>query len=865
MKLFLALFLTLSSFVLYAQTGTIRGTVIEDETGEPIIGANILIVEAGTGNVTDLDGQFSIDMAPGTYTVKISYVGFQELTIEEVEVTTDEVTLLELLRLEEFSTQLNEVVVTAKAIRTTETALMTLKKKAPSMLDGISSARFRITGDATAVEAAKRVTGVSIEGGKYVYVRGLGDRYSKTTLNNVDIPGLDPDRNTLQLDIFPTNLINNIVVTKNFTADLPADFTGGLLNIETKDFPEERILSISVGTEYNPNVHFRSDYLNYQGGGTDFLGFDDGTRQLQEGSRLPNAQFPSAPNAVIPGNGISDQDVNDYVNGYNKTLATDEVTSILDFSAGISYGDQFAVGKDKNDPAREKNRTLGFIFSLSYKSDYTNYTNAVNGEWQRFTDPARLDLRDAIIQDGNLSERNFLLGGLAGLAYKSKLFKIRLTAMHLQNGTSRSAFFNISDNGEAIGRSGYFALSDNLEYNQRSLTNVILNGTHVFENSGWEIDWRVSPTLSTSTDPDIRKTAFTRSDDGARFSFVAGAGGNPVRIWRFLDELNANGKVDITKEFPFLADESRLKFGASFLYKERDYEILLFDQQFFGRQPNWPDPDPDIVLDEANIYPDGTIYFQTGNPDFNPNAYNSNVQNTGGYVSYEFSPLIWLKAILGVRAENFVQRHTGRDQSGSTSLANLVNNQGLSEQDAIEVIQNDPSLGRVLDNDIVLNSLDFFPTANFIFSFNDRNNIRAGYSRTIARPSFKELSFAQILDPVSNRIFNGSLFPYPDWDGNLVETRINNFDLRWELFLERGQLFSVSAFVKTFDNPIELVRIPTAPTGAEFQPRNVGDALLVGLEFEIRKDLDFISTALSRFNISANLTLVQSQIDMSSA
>jgi outer membrane receptor protein involved in Fe transport len=142
-------------------------------------------------------------------------------------------------------------------------------------------------------------------------------------------------------------------------------------------------------------------------------------------------------------------------------------------------------------------------------------------------------------------------------------------------------------------------------------------------------------------------------------------------------------------------------------------------------------------------------------------------------------------------------------------------------------------------------------------------NLRVAYSRTIARPSFKELSFAQIIDPVSNRIFNGSLFALEgEWEGNLVETRIDNFDLRWELFQEKGQLFSVSAFYKRFDNPIELVRLPAAQTSAEFQPRNVGDGQLYGVELEVRKQLTFLSPAMENWSVNGNVTFVQSEIEM---
>lgn len=819
-----------STLFAYAQEGIIRGTVIEDESGFTVIGANILVKETGAGAVTDLDGAFSISIAPGTYTLQISYIGFQNLSIEEIVVKDGETNVLGEIRLGEDTQQLDEVVVTARAIRSTEAALITIKKKAPAMLDGISSSLMKLTGDATAVEAAKRVTGVSIEGGKYVYVRGLGDRYSKTTLNGVDVPGLDPDRNTIQMDIFPTALLNNIVVSKNFTADMPADFTGGLLNIETKDFPEEKIISASVSLGYNPAMNFNSDYLTYDGGNTDFLGFDDGTRELPAGAK--SATVPT-PISAISGD-FTEQEVNNFVRSFNPNMAAQQETSLLDFGASLSFGNQVKLKQGDGDKERG---TLGYILSLSYKTDYTYYDDVFYGEYQRLADEDQFPLVYANIQEGQLGERTTLVGLLGGLAYKTAASKYRLTVMRLQNGVSRAGQFRIDNNGDAVGQSGFIAKSDNLEYNQRSLTNVLLNGTHVIGDNGWEVDWRLSPTLSTSYDPDIRKAAFSL---GPNDIFVnAGEGGNPARLWRDLSELNAVGKVDITKKYTFNGEAANLKFGGSYTFKERDYEILQYDVQFFGGSQSFPSGDPNEILDPSRVYPDGNVYIQSGNIFPNPNQYNSTVSNTALYVSNEADLLPNLKTIFGVRMENYVQRHTGRDvrfaQSGE---------------------------GNNLDNEKVLDALDLFPSANLIFSITDDQNLRAAYSRTIARPSFKELSFAQIIDPLSNRIFNGSLFPYPDWDGNLVETRIDNFDLRWELFQERGQLFSVSGFYKLFDNPIELVRIPTQQTSSEFQPRNVGDGQLFGVEVEIRKNLKFISPALEKIGLSGNVTFVESQIEM---
>lgn len=826
-------FLILISLSALAQKGTIRGTVIDDSDGQTLIGVNIYIPAISKGTVTDLDGKFSMDLDPGFYDLQISYITFQTVTITGVEVSENEVTLLENIRLKSSSMELGEIVITAEAVRSSEVALLTMKKKSATIMDGISASKMKQTGDATAVEAAKRVTGVSIEDGKYVYIRGLGDRYTKSTLNGVEIPGLDPDKNSLQMDIFPTNLIDNIMVSKNFTAELPADFTGGIINVETKDFPEEQIIDVSIGLGFNPDMHFNPDYLTYEGGNTDFLGFDDGTRALPNGADGDNIPTPIS--------GHPADQVNDFVSSFDSQLGAQRQSSLMDYSASFTVGDQLEISKkDSAESHTNYDPKLGYIFSLSYKTDYTFYDDVFYGEYQRLIDPDIYELRYANKLEGQLGEESRLLGGLAGLAFKTRYSKLRITAMHLQSGTSRAGKFRIDNSPDAVGQSGYFAASDNLEYNERRLTNILLHGSHSLKDSGWEIDWRLSPTLSSSDDPDIRKTAF--SFEPSDTAFFAGAGGNPSRIWRDLDEINATGKLDINKNYNFRGKDAVFKFGGSHTYKQRDYEILSFNMQFFGNQ-DWPNPDPSTVLNPENIFPSlsNNIYYQSGNNNPNPNEYQSSVNNTGLYVSNEMNLFPNLKTILGVRAEYYVQRHTGRDQAFASGNTEVGNN---------------------LDNEIVLESLDFFPSVNLIYALTEEQNLRVSYTRTIARPSFKELSFAQILDPITNRIFNGALFEYSDWDGNLTETRVNNVDVRWELFKERGQLFSLSGFYKQFNDPIELVRIPEQQTSTEFQPRNVGNGTLFGIELEMRKNFGFISESLENLSFSGNITYVYSQIDM---
>ncbi|MCB0699342.1 MAG: TonB-dependent receptor, partial [Chitinophagaceae bacterium] len=541
-------------------------------------------------------------------------------------------------------------------------------------------------------------------------------------------------------------------------------------------------------------------------------------------------------NIPTPLNGASGQEVNQFVRSFNPELGASTMTSPVDYSASLTLGNQLQL-------KGEKKRSLGYIMSLSYKRDYKFYDDVTYSEYQRDEDSSINELRYATIQKGAFGETSTLLGGLAGIAYKTQRSKYRLAAMRLQSGTSKAGKFDIDNDPAAVGQSGYFAKSDNLEYNQRSLTNVLLAGDHSFMNDKWQLDWKVSPTWSKSNDPDIRKTAFTYRQSDT--SFNAGAGGNPTRIWRYLDEINMGAKIDLVRNYNAMGRDAVLKFGVSHIYKKRDYEILFFDMQFLGSQ-KWTSHEANNVLNQENIYPNkpNSIYYQSGNLALNPNAYSSNVNNTGIYVSNEMSLLPKLKSVIGVRAENYVQKYTGSDQKYATG---------------------DTVGGRYLDNEEVLSALDIFPSLNLIYALKDKQNIRFTYGRTIARPSFKELSYAQILDPITNRIFNGSLFSYlGSWDGKLTSTRINNFDLRWEMFMERSELFSVSAFYKTFNDAIELVRIPTAQTSTEFQARNVGDGTLYGAEIELRKELNFISPFFSNFLVSANLTLVKSQIQMTS-
>ena len=213
---------------------------MDGDFGGPVVGATIVVVEKpGVGTITDFDGNYSISLEPGSYTIKVSFISFNTLTFENVEIKPGDATIID-ATLMPATEQLAEIEVVAEAKRNTEAGVLIKMKNAANVVDGISSQTFKRVGDNDLSQSIRRVTGVTVEGGKYVYVRGLGDRYTKTTLNGMAIPGLDPDVNAVQIDIFPTAVLENVAVYKNFTPDLYGDFAGGLIDVETKSFPERK-------------------------------------------------------------------------------------------------------------------------------------------------------------------------------------------------------------------------------------------------------------------------------------------------------------------------------------------------------------------------------------------------------------------------------------------------------------------------------------------------------------------------------------------------------------------------------------------------------------------------------------------------
>ncbi|XOV92704.1 MAG: TonB-dependent receptor domain-containing protein [Bacteroidota bacterium] len=793
-KSFLALMLSMAFSAVFGQNGHLRGKIIDDEFGDALIGATIVLEnDQLKGTTADFNGDYSISLAPGTYSVLVSYVSFATMTIKDIEIKADEVTSLD-IRMKSDLTELEAVVVSAEVVRDSETALLTVQKKSANVLDGISSQTFSKNGDNNLSAAIGRVTGVSVQDGKYVYVRGLGDRYTKTTLNGMNLPGLDPDNNSVQIDLFPTSVLENVIVYKTFSPDLYGDFSGGLVNVETKSFPEEKVTSLTLGFSYNPAMHFNDNYLTYQGGNLDFLGFDDGTRKL-----------PFNSDTRIPNEVLNDPQLETLTRSFNKQLGAERKMNFMNTSLSFNHGNQ----KDF------EGFTLGYNAVLNYQNRFNYFDNTTfSSIYLKNQNTASNNLVAEELRTGELGEHNVLWSALLTGAIKFRNSEISANLMRIQNGISRTAV-RTNQNFEQTGAT----LAENiLTYTQRSLTNFMLSGKHNFD--GKMLNWTSSTSLSRIYDPDFRITSI--SVTGGDTTLLVGDGAGINRFYRDLHEFNESVRVDYT--IPYM-DKSKLQFGLTGSYRARDFKIDNYNFRYtnaldISYDPNW-------FLQDQNIWTPQTTQgsYVVGN--FEPaNTYEASQVISGAFAMTEMNFADRWRAIYGLRAEHVTMFYTGQNNLGSV----------------------------VYNNENTLQKLDLLPSANLVYSLAEGMNLRGSYNRTLARPSFKEKSVAQIFDPISRITFLGNI--------DLQETHIDNFDLRWEYFFRGDEMLSISGFYKHFDGHIEFVALDTDRNS--LKPRNSGISRVFGTEIEFRKKLGFITPTLENLSIGTNISIVRSYVDLNS-
>ena len=833
MKQLFAIFALATSMMLTGslsgQVGSVGGLVLDAETGEELIGAAIYIPTLKTGTVTDIYGKFNLKLTPGSYKLEVSYISYTKKVIENVEINDGATTTINVTLDPDMGT-LEEIVVTAEQIKNNEVALLSLQKKSFAVQDGISSQEIKRLGVSNAAESMKGVTGAAIEDGKYVVMRGLGDRYSITQMNGITMPSADPYRNSTSMDIIPSDMIDNIVTVKTFTADQPGNFTGGKVDITTKSLPDGFYMNVGVSTSYNTNASLKNDFItDGVAGETDGLGFEDGSRDrplIFDQYDLRNANI-----LAIHGRNPDNVEQRTLVNESAKSLNNPFVFGQR--STPLNYGLDFSIGNQ----TELFGKKFGYNFGVNLKTDYQFYDDGLTGIYSDGGGTNLIKEQEFIEVKG---DRSTQIGGLLSLSYQfSPNHELTFNNLYNHDGTITA----INDDGfwRNTGQPNY--VTNGVFFIERGIYNGQLSGKHYFENlNNLKLEWLGGYMNATQDEPDSRVWAYTTAplSDGSTAYLLqqSEVGILPSHWWRSLTDDQVSGKLDLT--FDLIKEKShQLKLGGYYSNKDREFSEFFYSQT---QVPNNAFNPSYLTFGEAagdfnsyfNVVNSGTVDSPESNGTgrygfgnvftdltFPKNNYTGEENITAGYLMGIFDLSAKLKLVAGARVESTKMKAISQDE-----------NEGVGNIDVTDVL----------------------PSLNMVYKLSDNTNLRVAATQTLARPNLREIApFASTVTP-GRPIFLGN----PDLDRTLIQ----NLDLRYETYPKPGELLAVSLYYKHFDDPIIYLLTPKAST-PEITPQNVKEAVVYGAEFEVRKSLDFISPSLESLRFSANLSLIYSKVDKS--
>ncbi len=830
-----------------AETGRIIGAVHDAESGEALIGFSVYLEGTTTGAKTDMDGRYVIkNITPGTYTLIVSGIGFQQYKVTELTIAAGVDQTMD-FALERQTVQTDSIVVVGKLHRDNQASMLKHRQKADFVGDAVSADEISRAGAGDAASAMERVVGASVVGGKYVYVRGLGDRYANTQLNGSPLPSPDPDKQAVQMDLIPSGLLDNIVVQKTFTPDKPGNFTGGSVNMTTKYLPDGRTLSFSTSTSYNSLVTFNDNLPTSTSGSKDWLGYDDGTRGLPEylsdtGLAIPNVNRirqllnkTAYPDSVAEGKRLAAV-YDDAAEALSTEMSPKTRDVPLNQSYAFNYGDRFQLF----------DKPLGVQGSLTYSRTFSMYEG---GQVSRFRLPTTGSTE--LAADMSLSDTRGVeevhWGGLLSFAYQiHPRHRIRYDFMHNQSGES-SARYMIGEFGEQqITFENNQALETRvLEYAERRLSTHQILGSHdVKVGLPLRAEWQYSSANTQQDEPDVRMFTndfLVQNDSLGNPDTVYFIQSNLYRLpdhrYRELEETSRDGRLDLL--FRFQENQpaaGSFKTGMAFSDKERTFRESGFSispksRLYYSGDPDWFFSPDNMGMVESQSNLDSTRpVFVNGNSitpaTEDKNNYDAEQKVWAWYGMVEFPLFDRIQVITGARYEN-----TEMDLS-QPFVAPVKQDSAVTEEKLID-------------------EGEWLPSLNVRYSFSGNVNLRAGVSRTIARPTMRELA------PYTNEEYRGGYL----FTGNpdLEYTTVTNWDLRWEYFTGPGEVLSASLFYKKLKNPIELAIITE---NGEMKPQNVDEAGVVGVEFEWRQSVGRLYRGLSNFSLGGNLTFVHSAVDI---
>ena len=789
--------------------GKLSGRIMDDK-GETLPGASIKILSTSMSFQSATDGTYQQSLEPGTYAIEVSFMGYQTKRITDVTIKAGQNTPLDIL-LKSDSKSLNAVVVTASYKKASIEGLYARQKNNAALSDGITAEQISRTPDNNTAQVLKRVSGLQISQNKYVVIRGLSDRYNNLMMNGAPLPSSEPNRRDFAFDMVPSALVDNIVVNKTATPDLTGEFTGGLVQITTKDIPEENFTQLTVGTGYNSRATGK-DFIGLARSKYAYLGFGDSHYDRPTGMTFKQymgivSQLPD------PGNIEQRKQAAAFLSTLPNNWAMRKYTALPTQNYQFSLGRSIPVGGN----------TIGIIAALTYRNEQEADQN---------------DRYQATVNDYKGTDYTFTttLGGALGLAYR--FGKNKITLKNTYNRKLSDQLYKFEGN-DFMNDSFVNDYSNVVVINQ--LFQSVLSGEHSLGKRGIKFDWQASMADLKRDQP------FTKIMDRRQPANYTGPEGyyNPI----FTDLQAALGSLYYSKlkeklytwaanfqvPFQFLNLNQSFKAGYQGKYRKADFGADIFRIRYL-KQASGSFADysgfayydiynsANFANSELYLYPIGGSGKDVSS-EGSGQGYNGSQHLDAFYGMFDLKFLSKLRLIAGLRAEK-------NDQS----VTNLVANTGKEEL-------------------VSLKKTDWLPSANLIYSLNEKMNVRAAWYKTVARPDLRELSSFEYFDPVLMRSIYGS---------SLKSTTIENLDLRYEFYPSPGEVISISGFYKKFKNPIELQLVPTSGAPS-YKYTNLQSAKDLGLEIDFRKSLDFISPdagLLKNIFMSGSLTLLDASVEL---
>jgi hypothetical protein len=801
-------------------TGKLTGKVTDASNNEPLVSVTISAKGAKYGTTSIPDGTYILSLPAGTYTMRYSYTGHKIKEITGVVIKSGETTFLDIL-LETSAGQLQGVVVTASIKKEAQSAVYSAQKRSAAASDGISQEAIRRTPDNNAAQVLTRVTGVNVQDNRFVVVRGLSDRYNQTMLNGVPMTSTETNRSAFAFDLIPASVVENIVINKTATPDMPGNFAGGIVQINTKDFPESNFFSVSLQGGWSDET-LGKNFISDKKGKYDWLGFAGDFRDLPNGFptttsrvRLIELNYQEQMrylgmlrNTLVRVNNGGSKPNEQVQLGYGKTFK---------FSNGNQFGIVAALNQRRSELIEQED---------VLRQPYYNILHRENPE-----NPAPDTLAGFGLSSTNRRYTSFSNTGLAlNFAYRFGNNKISLK--NIFSSTFRNQYIDRDihyiKNYDIPVNADRYALPGVTFFNeQKLLVNSTLAGEHrTGKNSETRLEWNVNYTLNSTNTPDTRN--FILTYDTVNKRYVTNSNADIIqsltqasRTWAHAQDIIYGGAFNITTPFPLFGNKQLLKGGILFQNRTRKATGTILPVNAAAGS-----------IDELLLPENSSINLIYGGFAGNGGNYNGGSNLLAAYESLENKVGAKTRIIWGLRVEDYQQIINVYQTSYSYDFR---------EPDLVPL------------KFAARTTFNFLPSVNVVYNPVSAINFRAAYSNTVIRPELKDLA--------SYAAFDFTSFAQTQGNQDLKSTSIANYDLKFEWFPSAGEILSVSAFYKNIYDPIEYATSTQERTEVKFA-YNTGKAYVRGIEAEIRKKLDFLPFApwLSHVSLFGNGSLIKSKV-----